>query len=220
MQHQSAIQNKIQAMKKQLLLLAALCSSMFACTEDHEIESTAYELNPATSVAEWKGHQRTGYFNEGTITVGSDVLTIVDGKVQGGSFTIPVSSIVNFNLPTDELKHQLVHHLQSADFFNMALHPEVTYQITSVVPFSESGDGIITGANYQVNGNLTILGVTKPVNFPARIVVNGSSFALEATTQFDRTQFGITYASDPALPDDHYIKPMVDVHLKLSGSRK
>lgn len=206
-------------MKKQLLTLLTLAALFTSCTDhDDPVSTSNYHLDE-TSVAEWKGFLKTDYFNEGSIEVESNSLVIENGKVKSGAFTLPLASIVNFNLPTDELKHQLVHHLQSADFFNMALHPNVTFEIMSVSPFSGSGAGVVSGANFEVTGHLTLLGKSNPVTFPARIDLNGDSFKLEALTTFDRTLWGMTYATEPGLPDEASIKPGIDVHLKLAGKK-
>ncbi|MFD1141465.1 YceI family protein [Larkinella insperata] len=207
-------------MKKVALLsaIAVLAAGLWNCTTDHlDPSQEAYQLDETKSVAVWKGSQRTGNFNEGAITVKSDQLTVQNGQVTGGSFTIPVSSIVNYNL-LDSLKPILVGHLQSADFFNMALHPNITYTITGIAPYA--GSNGLAGSNYQVSGNLTMLGKTNPVVFPARIQLNDNQLTVEATLEVDRTNWGITYASDPALPDDHYILPNLGIHLKLFGNKK
>ena len=206
-------------MKKLIIILSAATFLLWNCT-DHEIETSNFELIPVQSVAEWKGFLKTGYFNNGTINVFSNSLVVQNGKVTGGSFTIPLSSIVNLNLPTEELKEQLVHHLQSADFFNMALHPDISYNITNITAYSGSSPEDIQGANYLVNGTLTILGKSNPVSFPAKIVVAGNLLTVEANAKFDRTKWGITFASDPALPAENYIEPVVEIHLKLTGSKK
>ncbi|WP_291044188.1 YceI family protein [Dyadobacter sp. 50-39] len=207
-------------MKKQFLTLLTLATLFTASCTDHDepTSATSYRLDE-TSIAQWKGYLKTGYFNEGSIGVESNSLLVEDGKVKSGSFTLPLSSIVNFNLPTDELKHQLVHHLQSADFFNMALHPNVAFEIMSVSPYSGSAPGVISGANFEVTGHLTLLGKSNPVTFPARISLNGDSFTLEALATFDRTLWGMNYATEPGLPDDASIKPGIDVHLKLAGKK-
>jgi polyisoprenoid-binding protein YceI len=207
-------------MKKVTLLGALALATLVWNCKPGPVDPTvdAYRLDDTKSVAEWKGSLRTGYFNDGAVTVKSDQLMVQDGKVTGGSFTIPVSSIVNFNLPTDAVKQQLVHHLQSADFFNMALHPNITYAITSVTPYS-GGEGV-AGANYQVNGNLTILGKTEALNFPAKIQVMNNQLAAEATLKVDRTKWGVNYASDSSLPDENYIMPNIDIHLKLAGNKQ
>lgn len=206
-------------MKKKLLLLAAVPAFLWNCTDHDLASSTKFTLNPQ-SVAEWKGFLKTGYFNNGTIAVESDDITVQDGRVKSGSFTIPVSSIINLNLPTEQVKEQLVHHLQSPDFFNMALHPDVTYNITDVKPYSEAKEGDVAGANYLVNGNLTILGKTNPVSFPAKIVIAGNLLSVEGNVKFDRTKWGITFATAPDLAPENYIEPMVEIHLQLSGEKK
>ncbi len=206
-------------MKKQFLTLLTLAALLTGCTDhDEPVSSTNYHLDE-TSVAEWKGYLKTGYFNEGSMEVESNSLVVEGDKVKSGAFTLPLASIVNFNLPTDELKHQLVHHLQSADFFNMALHPNVTFEIISVAPFSGTGAGVVSGANFEVTGHLTLLGKSNPVTFPARIDLSGDSFKLEAITQFDRTLWGMNYATEPGLPDEASIKPGIEVHLKLAGKK-
>ncbi|GAB3044237.1 YceI family protein [Spirosoma pulveris] len=205
--------------KVTLFSIVTLSILLWNCKHDLiDPEVDAYKLDETKSVAEWKGSLRTGYFNNGAITVKSDQLMVQDGKVTSGSFTIPVSSIVNFNLPTEAVKEQLVHHLQSADFFNMALHPNMTYTITSVTPYS--GEEGADGTNYQVNGSLTILGKTNAVNFPAKIQVANNQLTVDAMLQVDRTKWGVNYASDPSLPDEGYIQPNIDIHLKLSGSKQ
>jgi polyisoprenoid-binding protein YceI len=204
--------------KVRIIALFALSTTLWNCT-DHEVETTQFQLDD-TSVAEWKGYLKTGYFNEGSIAVKSESLVIGDGKVRSGSFTIPVSSIINFNLPTDEVKQQLVHHLQSPDFFNMMLHPNVTFEISSIAPFSGTGENVAPGANYQVTGILTMLGKSNILIFPAKIDIVGDSFKLDGLAPFDRTLFGMNYATEPALPDEASIKPVIDVHLKLSGKKK
>ena len=204
-------------MKKQIITIFTVASLLWSCT-DHEVETSNFELNN-NSVATWKGYLKTGYFNEGTIDVKSESLIVRDGKVAAGSFTIPVSSIINSNLPTEELKEQLVHHLQSADFFDMALHPNVTFNISGVTPYSGSKEGDVAGANFMVNGSLKILGKENPIQFPAKIDVAGNLLSVEGNIKIDRTSWGMNYATDPSAPAENYIEPVIDVHLYLRGGK-
>ena len=211
--------HSITAMKNRIIFATILAATLWNCTDHDPVTSSTYKLDDK-SVAEWRGYLKTGYFNEGTINVESENLVIKDGKVFSGSFTIPMSSIVNINLPTEELKHQLVHHLQSPDFFDMALHPNATFNIADIKPYSGSNADDVPGANYLVNGTLNILGKSNPISFPAKIDVAGSLLHAEGNVKFDRTKFGITFASDPALPAENYIEPLISIHLKLSGHKK
>lgn len=205
-------------MKKQFIFLFAASMLLWNCTDDAKLPQ--YELDETKSVAEWKGYLKTGYFNEGSIAVKSTSISVSEQKITGGSFTIPLSSILNFNLPTPELKEELVHHLQSADFFNMALHPSLKFEITGVTTYSGTGGGVIDGANFQVSGRLTMLGKSNLITFPAKIVFNADTFMVEAKVGVDRTKWGIVYGTDQSKPAEAIIEPVIDIHLKLTGNKK
>lgn len=65
------------------------------------------------------------------------------------SFTAQIDSISTHNEQRDG-------HLKSADFFDAATHPTLTFKSTS---FEKKG-----GDDYVLNGDLTLHGVTKPVS--------------------------------------------------------
>jgi polyisoprenoid-binding protein YceI len=206
-------------MKKKLFLFLSLGVLFWSCT-DEKVEKSNYELDATKSVAQWRGYLKTGYFNEGTVSVESKSISVQDRKVTGGEFAIPLSSLINLNLPTDSLKGQLIHHLQSVDFFSMAVYPVASFEITAVETYTDKGEGAVAGANFQVRGLLSMLGKSHPIVFPASIQVTGERIKVEAKVKFDRTKWGMTYATDPALPAENYIEPVVDVHLKLEGKSK
>jgi len=205
-------------MKKQVIILIAASVLLWKCT-DH-VQLPVYQLDATKSVAEWKGYLKTGYFNEGSIAVQSESITVSEGKIIAGTFSLPLSSILNFNLPTPEIKQELVHHLQSADFFDMALYPDLKFEINSVTAYSGQGDGIVEGANFRVNGMLTMLGKTNFIAFPAKIVFNGDAFSVEGKVKVDRTKWGIVYGTDQSKPAEAIIEPFIDIHLKLAGNKK
>jgi polyisoprenoid-binding protein YceI len=82
-------------------------------------------------------------------------------------------------------------HLKSADFFDAAQFPEITFKSTSA---AASGDG------YKVTGDLTMHGVTKPVTLDVEAlsdeVKDGWGFirrGFSASTQIDRRDFGLVF---------------------------
>lgn len=198
-----------------VLLLATACKKDEATTTPQ-----TYQLVADSSTARWKGFQRTGYFNEGSLRVEGKDIRVENGVVTGGTFQMPLSSLVNFNLPLDSLKHLLIHHLQSPDFFNMALHPNLTYEIKRTEKYSGKDTTAVAGANYTVYGNLTMLGKPLEVAFPARITLTEKRMQVAAKMAVDRTRWGMNYAADPALPDDKYILPNMQIELTLQGERK
>ncbi|HET9869907.1 MAG TPA: YceI family protein [bacterium] len=85
------------------------------------------------------------------------------------------------------------HHLQSPDFFDVAKYPTITFKSRKVT----AG----TGDAYQVVGDLTMHGVTKPVTLS--VTYNGSDkmmgadvVGFTATTTLDRRDFGLTWGQD------------------------
>jgi polyisoprenoid-binding protein YceI len=82
-------------------------------------------------------------------------------------------------------------HLRSADFLDVAPHPEITFQSTEIV--SKGGD------DYEIRGDLSIRGTTRPVTLKAEYagtVTNmqgGKSAGFSATTKINREDFGLTW---------------------------
>ena len=82
-------------------------------------------------------------------------------------------------------------HLKSPDFFDVQNHPTLTFKSTSVEP---------TGGNeYNVVGDLTIRGVTKPVVFKAEYsgqmkdAFGNMRAGLSAKTKINREDWGLTW---------------------------
>jgi polyisoprenoid-binding protein YceI len=95
-------------------------------------------------------------------------------------------------------------HLKSPDFFDVAKFPTMTFKSTSV---SKSGDG------YDVKGDLTLHGVTKPVVLKLETPAKGQDQkgvehrGFTATTTINRQDFdlkwgGKTTSGDAVLGDD------------------
>jgi polyisoprenoid-binding protein YceI len=81
-------------------------------------------------------------------------------------------------------------HLRSADFFDVANHPSLTFRSTGV-----SGGG----SDWKLDGELTIAGVTKPVTLDVEfegVVVDpwgNTKAGFVASTTVNREDFGLTW---------------------------
>ncbi len=82
-------------------------------------------------------------------------------------------------------------HLKSADFLDVESHPTMTYVSRSI--------DHVAGVDYVVHGDLTLRGVTKPVDLTMTYLGTHSDpwgnahAAFEATGELDREAFGITW---------------------------
>lgn len=118
---------------------------------------------------------RNGHFPQFTGTA-----TLADGGLTGIEVEIDTTSLAT------EIE-KLTNHLKSADFFNVNEFPTATFRSTGI---DASDDGNVT-----VTGDLTLLGNTKSISFPATVSTeNGLSLTAEFT--IDRTEFGMNFGTD------------------------
>ncbi|MNS47049.1 YceI-like domain protein [compost metagenome] len=188
---------------------------MLASCEKGSEKTEAYKVNENSSTIEWKG-SAPDHFHVGSFKVTGELKAGDDGDVKSGDFTIPISSIENFDLQ-DPVKKQLLDHLKSPDFFNMAIHPNARFQFKKSEPYTGNDEEAISGANYLLTGNFTMLGQTHPISFPAKITVNKENLLVEANFKIDRTKWGMLMDSDPNKP--LYILPDVNIKLKLISTK-
>jgi polyisoprenoid-binding protein YceI len=82
-------------------------------------------------------------------------------------------------------------HLRSADFFDVENHPHIVFESRSVEPLGEG--------RFDVRGDLTIRGVTRPVTVSVREEGRGQDpwgghrVAYTAEARIDRKDFGLTW---------------------------
>jgi len=143
-------------------------------------------------------------FDKGHTTVGFQVrhiVTNVGGKFRDFSGTIqidrakPESSSVEFTIQaasvdTNEAKRD--EHLRSADFFDVATHPTITFKSTSVKPTGKD--------TYAVTGNFTMRGVTKQITLPVTVLGEAKDpwgnekIGFETGTTLNRKEYGINWS--------------------------
>jgi polyisoprenoid-binding protein YceI len=81
-------------------------------------------------------------------------------------------------------------HLRTSDFFDIQTHPTMTFKSTGIKP---------AGGNYELTGDLTIRGVTKPVTFELEVGGVGADpwgntrAGFTATTTISRKDWGLEY---------------------------
>ncbi|MGH1488828.1 MAG: YceI family protein [Acidimicrobiales bacterium] len=127
-------------------------------------------------------------------------ITTVRGRFTAGSAKLAVGADLASSSLTTEIAMASVDtgnsdrdgHLRSTDVFNVETQPTMAFQSTSI---SETGDG-----SYQVTGDMTINGQTKPetlsVTFSGTEVfpMDGSSRAgFSASGTIDKTAYGIEF---------------------------
>jgi polyisoprenoid-binding protein YceI len=184
------------------LAIASICNT--SCNKDKPLSSetnevstktdgNAYTIDVENSKIDWKGYkivksENTSHF--GTIKFESGAITVKDGKLESGKFVANMNSLESVDLKDDaEKKAKLEGHLKSGDFFETEKNPTASFEITKVADATDGGD-----YNTVLDGNLTIKGVTKPVQFKANVSLNEGELMI-ATEPKDilREDFGVKF---------------------------
>jgi polyisoprenoid-binding protein YceI len=126
----------------------------------------------------------SGHFDKFSATVDSNKPDFSDAVI---SFEADVNSITTKSEQRDG-------HLKSPDFFDAANHPKITFQSKSFKALS--------GDEYELAGDLTIRGVTKPIKLNATyngtVKGFGGSFdvaAFEVTGKINRQEYGLKWSA-------------------------
>lgn len=177
------------------------------------------DISPSKSSIEWLGTKPTGTHN-GTINLKKGEIYIDDGKLLGGKFIIDMNSIVILDLKDPEMNQNLLNHLKSPDFFMVDSFPTASFEFSTITPFDDNKVSTYeTKPTHEIEGNLTIRGITKNISFPAYIEMTDKG--LKATTpQFliNRTNWNVNYGSKSLFDNlkDNFVHDEIGITIKLS----
>lgn len=179
--------------------LFASCNQ--ATTETAAVATTATDsvslTTDSTSNVAWKGTMLKMYSHTGSLAISNGNFTVKNGKITAGKFTADLKTMVptdsNYEATGKRTKANLVGHLSSPDFFDVANNPTANFEITGV---SEDGK--------TVNGNLTVRGKTNAEKVE-NVSYDAATKTATGTLTFNRQTYGIAYKAamkDMVLSDD------------------
>jgi len=163
-----------------LLITAGMAIAAQAANPGNDVK-----VNAAASTLEWTGRKVTGKHN-GTINLKEGSLQIKDGFLLGGTFVIDMTTIKDTDMQ-GEYATKLEGHLKSDDFFGVEAFPTATLVITQA---NAKGEGM-----YDIKANLTIKGITQPINFTTQIIPEGKKYKATSNITVDRSLFNVKYGS-------------------------
>ena len=124
-----------------------------------------------------------------------------------GSATVPDGDLtklaIEATIDTDSLysdNEKLTAHLKNPDFFGVKDNPTATFKSTKVEK-SEKG--------YNLTGELTLLGKTKPVTMPASIEAKDGKLSLVSEFKIKRFDWGMTFGKG-MVDDEVSLKLKID----------
>lgn len=148
--------------------------------DNHQVKIQSGEIN-------WLGKKVTGE-HKGTIQLKQGSLTKdANGVYTAAEFEADMTTIKNLDIEDPTYNTKFINHMKSDDFFSIEKHTSSQFKSTKVTKISDT--------EYDITGDLTIKGITKPVSFKAKITPAGDALALSADLKIDRTQYDIRYGS-------------------------
>lgn len=151
-----------------------------------------YSFLAPESAVTWLGTKVTGKHN-GSIKVKGGNIELSGGNIAKGEIIIDMTSLTVEDL-SGEQKSDLETHLNSDDFFSTAKHKDAKFVFTSAKPTNKH--------QYEVTGDLTIKGITKPLTANILVIpTSENTVKINGGFSVDRTNYDIKFRSGKFFSD-------------------
>lgn len=167
------------------------------------------QVDRERSRVDWKGEMLGIYSHFGTVGIESGTVILTDGRITGGEFVVDMRTIkpADDNYSQERPRGNLVAHLESEDFFDVANHPTAVFVITSTTVRT-------------VSGTMTIRGISRPETFrDVTVIMDGDLCRINAKTRVDRKKYGASFdmaVRDMVLGDDIQLNVVLAAEKKAS----
>ena len=177
-------------------LTGAILASALMFASTSQAAEVAYTLDPTHTQVDFRWNHLgfsnpAASFDEVTGTLNWDAAN-------------PTRSSVKVTMPLSGLRSRvplLDQHFRSADYFDAAKYPAVTFESTRVERGTNAGE-------FRISGKLTVRDITRDVVLDAKLnqagthpMLNAPAIGFDATTRIKRSEFGMG-AFVPAVSDD------------------
>jgi polyisoprenoid-binding protein YceI len=166
-------------------------------------------------VVNWTGSSADKTTHIGTFPAQEGELKVNEGQLLQGKVTIDVKNLSVTDLKDAE-KKKLEDHLRSKDFLEVAKFPTGTFTIGEVLRTKQEG------ANAVIIGQLTLKGISYPVNIPVNMTISDTELVAQSSTfAINRTKWGIKYQSGIiGTVKDKIISDLVILQLNIKAVAK
>ena len=175
------------------------------------INAQNLRLKTDKSTLKWTGKQITTKTHFGSLKFKSGNITFENGIISSGKFLVDMTSLLVEDLQGN-YKQKLEGHLKSDDFFSVEKFNESSLAILSS---SKNDSGL------DVNGNLTIKGITLPIKFKLEdLEMDQEEVRWKGVLTFDRSKYNVRFRSgsffqnlgDKLILDEIRIETLLDFY--------
>jgi polyisoprenoid-binding protein YceI len=191
-------------MRRNMLVLSFVVTAALLFAPVASAQKRAFEFD--------KAHSEINFTAEARLVSAHGFFGTFDGDLQldpknweNSSLTITIDA-ASINTRNDRRDN----HLRTADFFDVANSPKITFVSTKVTKVDDK--------NISIAGDMTIRGVTKPVVIPLQVVFlaenNGRwDGRFKGTFNVSRKEYGVSFNS-PMNPIEDMVAVQFDFHVR------
>lgn len=203
--------NKNQSVNRSFTISRILLSAVTLIFISNLGFAKDFQVNASSSTLEWEAKKVTGQ-HSGTISFGEGILQVDKKKISGGKIAVDMNTLINTD--GNGVNKNLVGHLKSDDFFSVEKFPQASLEVKKVE--AKSGD------LYHFTADLTIKGITAPVEFDAEVILSSGQLTATGIITVNRTKYDIKYRSASFFSDlgDKMIYDDFTLKFKLVAATK
>jgi len=178
-------ENILEKMNYRIMMITT--SLFLFCIPAVMMAQHTFKADAKASQLVWIGKKVMGE-HSGKISVKNGTVVLSpQGDIVKADFVIDMNSITCTDITDAGTNAQLVGHLKSDDFFGSAKFPEAKFVISKPVK-------VVNGVA-NVSGDLTIKGITHPIQFKAIVNEKEGKLSIRGNAVVDRSKYNIQYGS-------------------------
>ena len=152
-----------------------------------------YIVNPAQSSFLWTGKKKIGESHSGELKLNYGEIFTEYGNLTGGQIQVNMNSLRVTDIKDPDENAELVKHLMSAEFFDVATYPTADFDIMGI---KDRGPHIKGGRVIELGGDIEMKGTSDRFFTISRIDLTPEKLVASGKLELDRTKFDISFGSE------------------------
>lgn len=151
-----------------------------------------YQLDTKKSKILWNTGRTMGGHNGYLLFSSGSLFVSPSGEPLSGSFKMDMNSMKSIDNPKEEGNLKTDATLRTEGFFDVQKHPTAAIVVKKITRIGSS-------TNYKVAADLTIKGITHPIEFTATILTKENTTLITANTEIHRQYWNIDFKKTNSL---------------------
>lgn len=200
-----------------IIILAGVINNPVLAQLKNDANGIVYQLDIKKSKLFWQApknsHKGFILFNSGTLS------NVTNGRPTRGTFNINMHSMRSTDETSVTKRKEVDDELRSKNFFSVSRYPTATMLVKQILPERNP-------VTYRVWGELTIKGVTKPIEFITIMKQNDNTITVTTNMSISRANWNINHQQESTPWDifdrvkDNLVDDEIPIRLELVFVKK